>query len=152
MQATFNGTHDIETMMEAHPPVHNGRDIDPTLHCLPLAKPFSEYCNTNFWRFFLVLCLFEFIVLWHDLWDPLVPINSRGTVKLPVSFCIVLLAFSALLLLGNDDRLTGMAQVAALWLYVAVFTCAAVQNSEEEFEDAQSIESFESRVVDHEVV
>ena len=72
-----------------------------------------------------MLCLFEFIVMFHHLWDPLLPLTPRRSVMVPFSFIFVFVCFSVLLLCGNSDRLTGMANVGVLWTYVLVCLAAA---------------------------
>jgi hypothetical protein len=74
MQDTFTNTDDTTTTAETQPSVTEG--CDPTFDILPAATPFSNYCNTHFWRLLALLGLFELMVTWHDLWDPLEPTNS----------------------------------------------------------------------------
>lgn len=86
---------------------------------LPKLRPLSKFMYTHFWRLFMLPCIFEFIVTYHRLWDPTIPLNEDGSVLVAASHLIVVFCYCALLL-ASSDVLSGLLQMSLFLWFVSI--------------------------------
>lgn len=96
-----------------------GEGRHPMPDNLPKLRPLSKFMYTHFWRLFMLLCLFEFVVIYHRLWEPMIPLNDDGSVRVAASQLIVVCCF-CVLLLGSSDVLSGLLQMSLFLWFVSI--------------------------------